>query len=131
MSATLDTAISTDTSFRACERKIVCSPGGLVVEDAWQWRDPQKSELRWHFAPGYSVSVVDRAGRARVSDPSGAFFSDVIVRSKNIEIFEIFDFEFSEVYGRSENAKGLRIVLGSEAENLSTTHFEFTDSAPA
>lgn len=130
MSATLDTAISTDTAFRACERKILLSPGRLVVEDAWQWRDQQKSELRWHFAPGYSVSIIDGEGRARVSDRSGAFVCNVIVRSENSGTLEIFDFEFSEVYGRSENAKGLRLVFGAGSGNVSTTCLEFTDSAP-
>ncbi len=130
ISATLDTTNPADTAFRECERKVLVEAGRLVVEDAWQWRAPGKSELRWHFAPGYNLRIVDGESRARVSDRSGAFVCSVVVQSKDIERLEIFDFEFSEVYGHCENAKGLRMVFGTGVESSATTCFEFTDPDP-
>lgn len=128
MSAALDTGTSTDVVFRTYVREIIREPGVLVVEDTWQWRDVQSSELRWHFAPSFDVSIIDGENRARVSDRSGNFVCTVSIRAANLETIELFDFEFSEVYGHSDDATGLRFVFGTASENLAVTRFDFADA---
>lgn len=131
MSAVLNTRTPADLAFQKCAREIILEPGRLVVEDSWQWRDQQKSELRWHFAPNCNVNIADGESQVRISDSSGVLLCNVSVRSENIEALQVFDFEFSEIYGHSAYAKGFRVVFGAADQCQAATSFDFADAKSA
>lgn len=118
MVASLDVADRIDACCRFLKMKVTGNEFTVVVEDTWSGREPLV--LPWHFGPGIFPQL--SSDRCLEFTHSKAL-RRVEFESDWLDRLEIFEFDFSDAYGKAETCSGVRVYLKKSSQGKLISRF--------
>ena len=120
LTATIDRAGTLSAATRVVDLRALPHGFDLRVADAWSCAEPV--ELRWHLGPGLKPAIV---GPCTVEFCEPALIRAIQFQSESLLELEVFNFDFSPVYGQRLPCFGVRVVLAPKSHGTLISRFLF------
>ena len=124
LTATIDRAGALSSIARVLDVRSTLSGFDLCVTDTWSCAETV--ELRWHFGPGL-IPVIASPNAAEFRQP--AAIRAIQFEGESLLELELFNFDFSPVYGQKLPCFGVRAILAPAPHGILTSRFQIGTAA--
>lgn len=114
MEADIATPQRVDQPFRNCSRQVILNGADekmqMTVADQWSWVVASIAEVRWHFAPDLKISIKE-GNIVEIYSSDDIVQCIITFECQEALDLEVFDFDFSPVYGQAIASTGLKGIV--------------------
>jgi hypothetical protein len=126
LTATIDRAAALSSMTRVLDLRATPQGFDLCVADTWSCAEP--AELFWHFGLGLTPAIV-RPNTVEFQEPAPV--RTIHFESESLLDLEVFNFDFSPVYGQKLPCFGVRAILAPAPQGTLTSRFQMGTAVKA